>query len=150
MNHTNQLNHNLILKVTQKVESDLERIWEILTSPKYIKQYLYGTEAISDWKEGSSIRFKGVWEGTPYEEYGTIMSFQRPQVFKYTYFTAQYGLPDRPENYSIIENKLTAENGVVTIHLTQSGFTSEDRLEHSIENWKQCLEIIKGIAEQFD
>ncbi|EMJ88161.1 SRPBCC family protein [Leptospira meyeri] len=148
MNITNQLNHNLHLYLTKTIHSSLEKVWEILTSPKYIKEYLYGTEAISEWKEGSSLVFKGVWEGTPYEEKGTILKFQSPYTFKYSYFTAFFGLPDQPENYSIIENQLEEKNGIVTIRLMQTGFTAEDKLKHSEESWNQCLEIIKEIAEK--
>lgn len=148
MNTTNQLNHNLHLHLTKTIHSSLEKVWEILTSPKYIKEYLYGTDAISEWKEGSSLIFKGVWEGTSYEEKGTILKFQSPHTFKYSYFTAFFGLPDQPENYSIIENQLEEKNGIVTIRLTQTGFTAEDKLKHSEESWNQCLEIIKEIAER--
>lgn len=148
MNTNNQLNHNLSLRMTKSIHSSLERVWEILTSPKYIKEYLYGTDAISEWKEGSSLTFKGVWEGTPYEEKGIILKFQPSHTFKYSYFTAFFELPDNPENYSIIENNLTEANGIVTIQLTQSGFTSEEKLKHSESSWNQCLDIIKEIAEK--
>lgn len=148
MNSTTQLNHHLKLNLTKTIQSNSERVWEILTKPQYIKEYLYGTEAISEWKEGSSLLFKGVWEGTPYEEKGIILSFQQPHTFKYTYFSAFFGLPDLPENYSIIENKLTEADGIVTIHLNQTGFTAEDKLKHSEESWNQCLDIIKSIAEK--
>lgn len=150
MNTANQLNHNLNLSITKTIQSNPERVWEILTTPKYIKEYLYGSEAISEWKEGTSLVFKGIWEGTPFEEKGTILSFQPPHTFKYTYFSAFFGLPDRPENYSIIENKLTFADGIVTIHLNQTGFTAEERRDHSIESWNQCLDIVRGIAENLN
>ncbi|TGL44620.1 SRPBCC family protein [Leptospira perdikensis] len=148
MNPTNQLNQQLNLSLTKTIQSNSERVWEILTTPKYIKEYLYGTEAISEWREGSSLIFKGVWEGTPYEEKGIILTFQPPYTFKYSYFTAFFGLPDLPENYSIIENKLTETDGIVTIHLNQIGFTAEDKVKHSEESWNQCLDIVKEIAER--
>lgn len=147
MQTTNQMNHNLTLSLTKTIPSSLERIWEILTTPKYIKEYLYNTDAISDWKEGSSLIFKGVWEGTPYEEKGKILTFQPPHTFRYSYFSDFFGLPDQQENYSIIENKLTYADGLVTIHLTQTGFTSVERRDHSIESWKQCLDIIEKMVK---
>ncbi|MDZ4728263.1 MAG: SRPBCC family protein [Leptospira sp.] len=143
-----KLNHNLILTMEKDIVSTIEKVWEILTEPKYIKEYLYGTEAISDWKEGSSLIFKGEWEGKAYLEKGTILEFQKPEKFSYSYFTLFYELPDLPENYAKIENKLTEKNGIVTLQLTQTGFVSEEKLNHSIQNWNQCLEIIKNIAEK--
>ncbi len=55
MKSANQLNHSLQLNLEKRIHSSLEIVWEILTSPKYIKEYLYGTDVISDWKEGSSL-----------------------------------------------------------------------------------------------
>ncbi len=49
------------------------RVWEALTNPELIKQYLFGTQAISNWKVGSQIRYKGVWEGKAYEDKGTVL-----------------------------------------------------------------------------
>jgi uncharacterized protein YndB with AHSA1/START domain len=142
-----QLNHSLHLDLAIEINASLEQVWKVLTSPEYIKKYLYGTTAISEWKKGSSLVFKGEWEGVPYEEKGTILEFQKPELFKYSYFTAFYGIPDLPENYSIIMNKLTEANGIVKLHLTQTGFTSEEKLKHSHESWTQCLESIKSLAE---
>ncbi|BDA79512.1 ATPase [Leptospira kobayashii] len=141
------LNHNLKLSMEKRIKASQETVWEILTSPKYIKEYLYGTDAISDWKKGSSLIFKGEWEGKAYEEKGVILEFEKPYIFKYTYFTAFFELPELPENYAIIENKLTTAGEIVTINLTQSGFTSEEKLKHSEDSWNHCLEIIKKIAE---
>ncbi|WP_411822012.1 SRPBCC family protein [Leptospira sp. 'Mane'] len=147
MNQMNGLNHNLKLSLEKEIKASPETVWEVLTSPKYIKEYLYGTDAISDWKKGSPLIFKGEWEGRAYEEKGVILEFQKPDSFKYTYFTAFFELPELPENYAIIENKLTVAGDTVTIHLSQSGFTSEEKVKHSIDSWNHCLEIIKKTAE---
>ncbi|MDF3820547.1 SRPBCC domain-containing protein [Leptospira sp. 96542] len=148
MNKKEQLDHQLSLSRTKNIHSNLERVWDVITTPKYIKEYLYGTDVISDWQEGSSLIFKGEWEGKMYEEKGTILTLQAPVTFKYSYFTPLFGLPDLPENYSIIENKLVGKDGLVTLHLTQVGFTSVDKVKHSEESWNQCLDIIKRIAER--
>ena len=50
------------------IAATAERVWDALTNPSLIKQYLFGTDAISDWKPGSPITYRGVWEGKPYED----------------------------------------------------------------------------------
>ncbi len=81
MEKIKQLNHNLKLSLNISIETKLERVWEILTSPLYMKEYLYGTEAISEWKEGSTLVFRGIWEGTTYEDRGLIRTWQPPYYF---------------------------------------------------------------------
>ncbi len=34
------------------------KIWKALTTPSIIKQYFFGTDAVSDWKVGSPLIFK--------------------------------------------------------------------------------------------
>jgi uncharacterized protein YndB with AHSA1/START domain len=48
-----------VAKSNITIKADAARVWDALTNPELIKQYLFGTEAISDWKEGSSITYKG-------------------------------------------------------------------------------------------
>ena len=49
------------------------RVWNGLTNPVMIKQYFFGTDVISDWREGSTIRFRGNYEGVDYEDRGVIL-----------------------------------------------------------------------------
>src|SRR5258706_3209022 len=47
----------------------------LFRSPEILKQYYFGADIISDWKMGSSIIYKGEWQGKPYEDKGTILAF---------------------------------------------------------------------------
>ena len=58
------------------VHAPAAKVWEALTNPAMIKQYLFGTEAISDWKVGSPITYKGEWQGKQYEDKGTIVELE--------------------------------------------------------------------------
>ena len=40
-------------------------VWEALTSPQMIQQYLFGTQVTTDWQVGSPITYRGVWQGKP-------------------------------------------------------------------------------------
>ena len=55
------------------IKSSTASVWNALTDPTMIKQYLFGTEVVSDWKEGSEIIYKGVREGKMYEDKGIIL-----------------------------------------------------------------------------
>ena len=61
------------------------RVWKALTDPDLIRQYLFGTEAISDWKAGSPIRYRGVWEGKSYEDKGVVLRAEPGKMLETTY-----------------------------------------------------------------
>ena len=52
------------------------RVWEALTKPELVKQYFFGTNVVTAWKIGEPILFRGEWEGKPYEDRGTVLSFE--------------------------------------------------------------------------
>lgn len=75
------MSQNLILKKNIPIQAPVAKVWNALIDPEVIKIYLYGTQTISDWKEGSSILFTGVWEGKAYEDRGTILKLERKKYF---------------------------------------------------------------------
>jgi uncharacterized protein YndB with AHSA1/START domain len=58
---------NITATVSIIINATAEKVWEALTTPQIIKQYFFGTEAVSDWKAGSPIYFQGEWEGKGYD-----------------------------------------------------------------------------------
>jgi len=50
----------LIARQSVFIKAPPERVWRALTDPEMIRQYLFGTDAESDWKVGSPIRYRGV------------------------------------------------------------------------------------------
>jgi len=71
------MDKKLIAKASITIKADTDEVWDALTNPDKIKQYFFGTNAISDWKKGSTwqheytndnnaVRVKGkVLESTP-------------------------------------------------------------------------------------
>lgn len=53
------MNKELIAKVSTTVNAPIARVWEALTKPEIIKQYMFGANVVSDWRVGSSIVWKG-------------------------------------------------------------------------------------------
>ena len=52
--------------VTENINAPVEKVWKAITTPELIAKYLYGTKVNSDWKEGGSITYDGVHNGTKY------------------------------------------------------------------------------------
>ncbi|MCE8425412.1 MAG: SRPBCC domain-containing protein [Candidatus Methanoperedens sp.] len=49
----------LVARASVSVNAPVDKVWEALTNPEIIKQYMFETAVISDWKEGSQIVWKG-------------------------------------------------------------------------------------------
>ena len=45
----------LFAKASTKIYAPIAKVWEALITPKIISQYMFVTEVVSQWKEGSSI-----------------------------------------------------------------------------------------------
>lgn len=137
-----------IIRKEVSMKAPIERVWKALVTPEIIKEYMYGTSAISDWKEGSSIRFAGVWEGTPYEDKGTILSFREPEVFEYSYWSSFSGIEDVPSNYAIVKFELKQVGEQTRLVLTQRNSPTPQMQEHSDKGWGEVLQHIIKIVEK--
>ena len=124
------------------------KVWQALTDPAQIKQYLFGTNAVSDWKVGSPLLFKGVWDGKEYLDKGVILRSVREKVFEYTYLSSFSGLPDLPENYRVVTYELEQRNRQTRLKITQSKVPTENEAKHSEENWNAVLKTLKGVVEK--
>lgn len=56
-------NKDLIAKASITINAPVAKVWEALVSPAMIKQYMFGTNVVTDWKEGSPIVWRGEWQG---------------------------------------------------------------------------------------
>lgn len=130
------------------MKASIEDVWKALVTPEIIKEYMYGTTAISDWKEGSSIQFTGVWEGVAYEDKGTILSFRKPKVFEYSYWSSFSGIEDVPSNYAIVKFELQETGAHTHVVLTQRNSPTPQMQENSDKGWGEVLQHIKKIVEK--
>jgi len=126
----------------------LSQVWDALTRPELIKEYFFGTECITDWKKGSQIIFKGVWDGKPYTDKGNILAIKEREFILYNYWSSFSGTEDIPENYSVIRYELESGENSTKVTVMQEGFKTEESLEHSEKNWGFVLEGLKKLLEK--
>lgn len=53
----------MIVKNTIAINADAVKVWDVLTNPAQTKKYMFGCETESDWKQGSTLLWKGTYEG---------------------------------------------------------------------------------------
>jgi len=132
-------------KVT--IDAPAEKVWEALTNPEKIAKYLYGTQVTSDWKEGGSISYKGEYNGKPYEDKGTIKTFEPNKVFASTYWSSMGGKEDKPENYNLVTYTLEEGGDTTLVTLTQDNIDTDEEKQQMITNWNGVLVGLKEVAE---
>lgn len=137
------------LSVTKTIEinADAARVWDALTNPELIKQYLFGTETLTDWQVGSEIISQGSWEGKPYRDKGEIVKASPKQTLQYTYWSGFSGLEDKKENYSLVTYNLQEKDGATVLLFTQEGFANEQARNHSDKSWDMVLNKMKELVE---
>lgn len=129
------------------IDAPKEEVWDALTNPEQIKKYFFGTEAVSDWKKGSPLYFRGEWEGKKYEDKGTILETKPNEIFKYSYWSSMSGIEDKPENYVDVTYELSGDGNMTTVKITQENIPSEEMRKHSEENWNKVLSDLKNLLE---
>ncbi|HRH65812.1 MAG TPA: SRPBCC family protein [Bacteroidia bacterium] len=129
------------------IKAPVSKVWEALTNKELIKIYFFGTECTSDWKKGSPIYYRGVWDGNSYEDKGNILDIEPEKFILYNYWSSMSGTEDAPENYTEIRYELTADKNETTFTVIQGGFKTQEALEHLDKNWGFIMSGMKNLIE---
>jgi uncharacterized protein YndB with AHSA1/START domain len=142
------MDNNLIAKASVTINASSEKVWDALVNPEAIKQYMFGTNVVTDWREGSPIIWQGEWQGRAYEDIGVILEIKPGRTLQYSHFSPLSGLPDKPESYHTITIELSEEGDQTSVSLAQDNNPSEQAREHSEKNWQDMLSALKSYMEQ--
>lgn len=142
------MGQNLIAKASITIKAPGRKVWNALVDPKAIQQYMFGTNAVSDWREESSIVWKGEWQGKPYEDKGVILQLKPGWMLQYSHFSPLSGLPETQENYHTVTIELTDEGDRIRVSLSQDNNATEEEAEHSGKNWEMMLTSLKKYLEE--
>ena len=141
------MNDKFTAKSKITINAPASKVWEALTRPELIKQYMFGSDVISDWKVGSPIIYRGEWQGKPFEDKGKILQMEPGRSLVSTHWSPLSGVPDSPENYHTVSYHLSEKDGKTEVTLTQDNNANEEEKAHSEQNWKQALDGLKKLVE---
>lgn len=141
------MNNAFPTKTSITINAPTSRVWEALTDPSLIKQYLFGTDVTTDWRVGHPITYTGQWEGKKYEDKGEVIQKEVGKLLVTTYWSSLSGLPDIPEYYKTVRYELSPEGNGTRLTIIQTNNDSKEDASHSEENWKMVLEGIKKLLE---
>jgi uncharacterized protein YndB with AHSA1/START domain len=142
------MDKNLVARASVSINAPREKVWNALVNPEAIKQYMFGTQVVSDWREGSAIVWKGEWQGKPYEDKGVVLQIKPGRSIQYSHFSPLSGLADKAENYHKVTIDLSTVEYQTRVSLTQDKNASEEERAHSEENWEMMLAALKKFLEE--
>jgi uncharacterized protein YndB with AHSA1/START domain len=141
------MNNTFIATASATFKAPISKVWDALTKPELIKQYMFGTEVTTDWQVGSPITYKGIWEGKAYEDKGKVLEIETEKLLVSTFWSSMSGMPDIAENYNTVRYELTAENNETKLTIIQDNNKSQEEASHSEQNWKVVLDGMKKLLE---
>ena len=141
------MSKTLIAKATTTINAPASKVWDALTKPEQIKQYLFGTEVTTDWQVGSPIKYKGEWKGKAYEDKGRVLEIEPRKRLVSTFWSSLAGLPDTPENYKTVDYELSPEGDGTRLTITQDNNATQEEAAEAEKNWHMVLDGIKKLLE---
>ena len=141
---------------TIRIQASIEKVWDALTNPEQTRRYMFGCETVSDWKPGSSLLWRGSYEGQEMVFVkGFIKQIQPYSLLQYTVIDPNASFPDIPENHLNVTYRLATENGHTVLTVIQDGFEGAAEGEkrytevyNNGEGWNPILVDIKKLLEE--
>jgi uncharacterized protein YndB with AHSA1/START domain len=145
----------LIVTSSILIDAPAARVWNALVNPAETKKYMFGCEALSDWKPGSPLLWQGEYEGkTMVFVKGKVTAIEPGRFLAYTTIDPNSGMEDIPENYVTVTYRLSEEKGRTLFTVTQGDFAGvadgERRYTETYnggEGWNPILVQIKALVE---
>lgn len=134
-----------ISKITIKAAPD--KVWEALTNPDLIEKWQYGSQLYTTWKVGDAIKFVTEWEGNTFEQWGTVLEYDKPVKLRYSLFAPRPDLEDKPENYFEMIYILVANAEETILQIIQEDFRPNAIQQEEQGDENPFLQALKLIAE---
>jgi uncharacterized protein YndB with AHSA1/START domain len=134
---------------TLTIDAPTATVWESLTDPARVRQYMHGTTMATDWIVGGPVSWSGEWKGRSYVDKGTVLAFEPERLLRYTHWSPLGGSADVPENYHTVTFELADGGGRTILTLIQDNNATQDEADAmAANNWGPMLEDLRIVAEK--
>jgi uncharacterized protein YndB with AHSA1/START domain len=134
-------------------------VWEALVDP--VKGRLWrGADFATDWQPGSAISITPDIGPRRYRDKGRVLQVDRPTILAYEFLPRMSGLPDLPENYSVVTARLVPTMTGTRVEIEHSVPPSpirrgkdyeigpESGQKHVAFYWRGTLPILRDLVER--
>src|SRR5687768_576623 len=135
-----------ISKIT--INASIQRVWDTITKPELVKRWQFGSDLLTTWETGSTIKFITAWEGQIFEQWGSIIEVKPIELVRYRLFAPRPGLEDKPENYFIMSYILTEQDGQTRLEIRQEDNRPGVKQEKEQGEENPVLKLLKDTAER--
>lgn len=122
-----------------------EKVWDALTEPEIVKQWMSGTELVGDLVPGGTIFYRGEWNGAAYADRGNILELDSPRLLKLNFYSTFSGLPDEPQYWQPITYALEPEGDGTRLTITHENNPDAETAATLAKNWAASLDQIKKV-----
>lgn len=138
------------LTTTQRIHAPPATVWQALTQPALIQQWLaqpeVGVSIHTDWTVGSPILITG-FHHLPFQNRGLVLQVEPVKRLRYSQLSSLSELPDIPENYTIFDFQLSKIPEETLLTLTISQFATESIYKHVEFYWRITLVVLGRFIE---
>lgn len=138
------------LRTSVIINSSLAEVWESLTQPDQMKQWMSESDikVTTDWAPGHVFRIEGELHGAAFVNTGTVLRFEKEKVLSYSHLSSISGLPNKIENYTIFEFNLVLQAHQAFLTFYARVFPTETIYKHLAFYWPVALEELKKFTEK--
>ena len=140
-------NNQLVAHAETSVHGTSDEVWEALTNPALIKQYMMGADVESSWKTGSKIVWKGEWQGHRFEDHGEVLDALPGKFLRYTHVAGKQ-LEKDPASLHTVTVELDESGDETKVMLTQDNNADQAAVKDSEKNWQMFLQGLKKVVEE--
>lgn len=118
---------------TITINANPHEVWQALTDPAQVKQYLFGTNLTADWQVGGKVTYQGEWEGKKYEDTGEVLELVPDKKLVTTY-----------------KSSMSDTDDVVTYELEETAAGTKltiSQAKGTADNWNTVLTKLKEVVE---
>ena len=145
----------LVVTNTISIHAPAAKVWDALTNPEQTKKYMFGCEALSDWKPGSPLIWKGTFNGVEMIAVkGDIVSIDPGKSLVYTIIDPNNPkIPDLPENYLTVTCQFTEQGDQTQLEVSSGDYSTvaegAARYKHTVDGggWDPILAQITALCE---
>ena len=142
------MTENLVATSTITIDAPASRVWDVITDPAAVKEFMFGADLETDWTVGGPILWRGEWEGKPYEDKGTSSRWNRAKTGPHPFQPARRRRGQAGELSHPDVDPGRPGGRATKLTLSQDNNATEEAAEHSKGMWDMLVADVKKIAER--